>query len=182
SAGEGVIRVRPTWVRDNGFVSDRPVDELDLDLLASDLVASAGSGRVVDIGTDLVELDRFRTTLERTPSIVERLFTEGERAYALKRNDPTERFAARFAAKDAALKVLRLTDQSFSWRSIEVARNPGGWCYIVLHGPMRHLADQAGFVAFSLSMTHEGAYAQAVVIGQRRKRSGEESKKPSLSS
>ena len=92
------------------------------------------------------------------------------------------RLAARFAAKEAALKVLRLTDQSFSWRSIEVARHPGGWCHIVLHGPMRELANQAGFVAFSLSMTHEGAYAQAVVIGQRRKRSGEESRKPSLSS
>ena len=92
------------------------------------------------------------------------------------------RLAARFAAKEAVLKVLRLTDQSFSWRSIEVARNPGGWCYVVLHGPMRHLANQAGFVAFSLSMTHEGAYAQAVVVGQRRKTLADEPKPPTLSS
>jgi hypothetical protein len=47
---------------------------------------------------------------------------------------------------------------------------------------MRQLADQAGFVAFSLSMTHEGAYAQAVVVGQRRKRSDDEPRKPAFSS
>ena len=136
------------------------------------------------VGTDLVQISEVGKAMERFGErYLRKLFTEAELTYCMESPEvAASRLAARFAAKEAALKVLRLTDQSFSWRSIEVARNPGGWCYIVLHGPMRHLANQAGFVAFSLSMTHEGAYAQAVVIGQRRKSSGEESKKPSLSS
>lgn len=54
---------------------------------------------MIGIGTDLVDLDRFRDALERTPGLVARLFSEEERAYAERRNDPTERYAARFAAK-----------------------------------------------------------------------------------
>ena len=50
---------------------------------------------VLWIGTDVVDLDRFRLALRRTPGMVERVFTEGERAYALRKNDPTERLAAR---------------------------------------------------------------------------------------
>jgi holo-[acyl-carrier protein] synthase len=137
------------------------------------------------VGTDLVQVSEVGKAMERFGErYLRRLFTEAELSYCMESTAVApSRLAARFAAKEAALKVLRLTDQSFSWRSIEVARNPGGWCYLVLHEPMRQVADQAGFVAFSLSMTHEGAYAQAVVVGQRRKTSGDdESKKPTIAS
>jgi len=58
------------------------------------------NGRVIGIGTDLVDLERFRDVLVRTPTIVDRLFTDAEQDYANRRKDPTERFAARFAAKE----------------------------------------------------------------------------------
>ena len=61
---------------------------------------------MIGIGTDLVELDRFRTTLERTPGIKTRTFTEGEQQYADARNDPTERYAVRWAAKEAVMKAM----------------------------------------------------------------------------
>ena len=136
------------------------------------------------VGTDLVQVSEVSKAMERFGErYLRRLFTEAELSYCLESAEVApSRLAARFAAKEAVLKVLRLTDQSFSWRSIEVARNPGGWCYVVLHEPMRHLASQAGFVAFSLSMTHEGAYAQAVVVGQRRKTLADEPKPRTLSS
>ena len=54
---------------------------------------------LIGIGVDLVEVDRMRRTLARTPALVERLFTDAERDYCERRRDPTERFAARFAAK-----------------------------------------------------------------------------------
>ena len=136
------------------------------------------------VGTDLVQVSEVSKAMERFGErYLRRLFTDAELSYCLESAEVApSRLAARFAAKEAALKVLRLTDQSFSWRSIEVARNPGGWCYLVLHGPMHLLANQAGFVAFSLSMSHEGAYAQAVVVGQRRKTLADEPKKPALTS
>jgi holo-[acyl-carrier protein] synthase len=136
------------------------------------------------VGTDLVQVSEVSKAMERFGErYLRRLFTDAELSYCMQSIDVApSRLAARFAAKEAAVKVLRLTDQSFSWRSIEVARNPGGWCYLVLHGAMRQLADQAGFVAFSLSMTHEGAYAQAVVVGQRRKTAADEPRNPSLAS
>jgi holo-[acyl-carrier protein] synthase len=136
------------------------------------------------VGTDLVQVSEIGKAMERFGErYLRRLFTEAELSYCLETpNVAPSRLAARFAAKEAALKVLRLTDQSFSWRAIEVARNPGGWCYLVLHGPMRLLAKQAGFVAFSLSMSHEGDYAQAVVVGQRRKTSADETTQPAFTS
>jgi holo-[acyl-carrier protein] synthase len=129
------------------------------------------------VGTDLVQVSEVGKAMERFGErYLHRLFTEAELSYCLESAEVApSRLAARFAAKEAALKVLRLTDQSFSWRCIEVARNRGGWCYLVLHGPMRDLASRAGFVAFSLSMTHEGAYAQAVVVGQRKETLTDES-------
>jgi len=151
--------------------------------LASPRDEMAESTAIV-VGTDLVQVSEVSKAMERFGErYLRRLFTDAELSYCLESAEVApNRLAARFAAKEAALKVLRLTDQSFSWRAIEVARSPAGWCYLVLHGPMRQLANQAGFVAFSLSMTHEGAYAQAVVVGQRRKMLGDESKKQTLSS
>jgi holo-[acyl-carrier protein] synthase len=132
------------------------------------------------VGTDLVQVREIDKAMQRFGErYLRRLFTDAELSYCLENVAVApSRLAARFAAKEAALKVLRLADQSFSWRSIEVARNPGGSCDLVLHGSMRDLADEAGFVAFSLSMSHEGEYAQAVVVGQRRKTATHGPKRP----
>ena len=61
---------------------------------------------VLGVGIDLVDVDRFRRSLQRTPSMIERMFTEDERTYALAVNDPAERFAVRFAAKEAVMKAM----------------------------------------------------------------------------
>ena len=74
------------------------------------------------VGLDAVELDRFREVLARTPGLVDRLFTPDEVAYARKRTDPTERFAARFAAKEAVMKALGIGLGECGWHEIEVVR------------------------------------------------------------
>lgn len=119
---------------------------------------------VVGIGIDLVDVDRFRTTLQRTPSMVERMFTDGERAYALAANDPTERFAARFAAKEAVMKALGVGLGAFGFHDVEVLRAESGAPSLAVHGPAETLARERGVTAWQLSLTHTATSAGAFVV------------------
>lgn len=119
---------------------------------------------VVGIGTDLVDIDRFRVALDRTPGIVDRVFTDGERAYALARRDPTERFAARFAAKEAVLKALGLGLGRVRFREIEVVRDLSGAPSLVLHGAAAIEARRRGVGHWLISMTHTDHAAHAMVL------------------
>jgi holo-[acyl-carrier protein] synthase len=119
---------------------------------------------VVGVGTDLVELDRFRQAAERTPGILTRYFTEGERAYAERRNDPTERYAARFAAKEAVMKALGVGLGACELAEIEVVRQDSGAPDLVLHGRAAALAAERGVTAWHLSLTHTDTAAHAIAI------------------
>jgi len=116
------------------------------------------------VGIDLVDVDRFRRTLARRPGLIERLFTPSERAYCLERNDPTERFAVRFAAKEATLKSMGVGIGAVEWHDIEVGRSPEGRPSLDLSGRAATLAGELGIVRFELSMTHTSTMAQAEVI------------------
>lgn len=121
------------------------------------------------VGIDLVQVSSIRSSLDRFgASFVRRLFTDREAAYCTEQHHAAaERFAARLAAKEAALKVLRPEDYGVGWRSIEVLRAPAGWTELSLHGEALVLARAAGLGGFALSMSHEGDFATAVVIGTR---------------
>jgi holo-[acyl-carrier protein] synthase len=119
---------------------------------------------VIGIGTDLVELDRFRLALTRTPGIVDRLFTDDERAYAELRRDPTERFAARFAAKEAVLKAMGAGIGECDFREIEVVRAESGAPSVRLHGRAAGLAADRGVGEWRLTMTHTASLAQAIAV------------------
>lgn len=121
-------------------------------------------GGVIGVGIDLVDVDRFRVSLARTPSMVDRMFTPGERAYALGANDPTERFAARFAAKEAVMKALGVGLGAFGFHDVEVVRAEGGAPSLVVVGPAASLAASRGVVAWQLSLTHTATTAGAFVI------------------
>lgn len=77
-----------------------------------------------------------------------------------------ERLAARFAAKEATLKVLRPRDDAVAWTSIEVRRDPAGWVELALSDRAAELAEEAGVAGLAVSLTHEGAYASAVVVAE----------------
>jgi len=119
---------------------------------------------VIGIGTDLVELDRFRLALHRTPRIVDRLFSADERAYAERRRDPTERYAARFAAKEAVLKAMGVGLWKFPLRDIEVVRAASGQPSVVLHGRAAEVAAERGVREWRLTLTHTDSVAQAIAV------------------
>ena len=131
----------------------------------------AGHGSLV-VGTDLVEVAQVAQSLQTfRERYLNRVFTADELAYCLDgRRDPARHLAARFAAKEATLKALRQNDEAVDWRSVEVRRRPDGSCEIVLHGGVRALAERLAVDVLSVSMSHDGAYATAVVIAERREK------------
>ena len=122
------------------------------------------------LGTDIVDVRSVEASIERFGRrYTERVYTDAEIAYcSSEANGGAERFAARFAAKEATLKVLRPTDWRPEWRHIEVVRQDGGWCEIQLRGPAATLAEQQGIQIVSCSLAHERSYATAVVLGSCR--------------
>jgi holo-[acyl-carrier protein] synthase len=119
---------------------------------------------MIGIGLDAVDVARFRRVLARRPRLAERLFTAGERAYAARRADPTERLAARFAAKEALLKSLGVGIGAAAFHDIEVVATPSGAPRLALRGRAAALAESVGVVRFELSLTHTHTSAQAVVV------------------
>jgi holo-[acyl-carrier protein] synthase len=119
---------------------------------------------IVGVGIDAVELDRMRKVLTRTPRIVTRAFTEGERDYCLGRKDPTERFAVRFAAKEAVMKAMGVGLGAFSFQDVEVTRSESGAPALVVRGAAAALAADRGVREWRISLTHTSAVAEAVVL------------------
>ena len=126
-------------------------------------------------GIDLMQVSQVAASLGRLgDSYMARICTPEEIAYC---NSSAvmapARFAARFAVKEATLKALRLADHGLDLRSIEVKQAAGGWCELELHGRAEELARAAGWLSWSVSLSHEGDYAVAVVtvladVGQPR--------------
>jgi holo-[acyl-carrier protein] synthase len=116
------------------------------------------------VGIDLVKAATVREALaEHGERYLDRVYTPAEQAQC---KGDALRLAARFAAKEATMKVLQPgNEQPLPWPSIEVVRNPGAAPTIALHGPAAALADAAGITDLALSFSHEDEYAAAVVVG-----------------
>jgi holo-[acyl-carrier protein] synthase len=121
---------------------------------------------IISIGVDIIEVSRVRETIERTPRFAERVFTEAERAYCESRGAvAAQHYAARFAAKEAALKALQTGwSGGISWQDIEVLARESGAPAISFHGRARELFDQSGATAAHLSIAHTTQHAIAEVI------------------
>jgi len=124
---------------------------------------------VKGLGVDVVDLDRFADVLSRRPSISERLFTDAERSYCDLATGPTkraERYAGRFAVKEAVHKALSAGIGSFKWRDVEVVRHDSGAPTLSLSGLARVLAVERSIERWHISITHDRLVAVAVVVGE----------------
>lgn len=119
---------------------------------------------MIGIGVDLCEVDRMRTALARTPGLRDRLFSTAEQAYCDRRRDPAERYAARFAAKEAVLKALGVGLGACKWTDIEVAKADSGAPSVVLHGRAQALAAAQHVESWRLTITHTRHVAEAIAV------------------
>jgi len=121
---------------------------------------------IVGLGLDIAEIDRIEAAITRHGApFIERLFTPGEIAYCERHKNRYERYAARFAVKEAAMKALGTGwSHGIRWRDIEVTRAPGGRPGLRLDGVAREFADRLGVKHISVTITHSGNLALAQVI------------------
>lgn len=119
---------------------------------------------MIGIGVDLCEVDRMRAALARTPTLRTRVFTDAERAYCDRRKDPTERYAARFAAKEAVMKAMSVGIGACKWSEIEVVKAPSGAPSVRLHGGAKALAADRAISEWRLTITHTHRVAEAIAV------------------
>lgn len=118
------------------------------------------------IGTDIVAIDRFQRFVDDNNSaLLQRLFTERERALCSARKQSASCYAARFAAKEAFLKALGtgLRD-GLSWQDMEITLNDSGKPELLLIGRAQEIFAAQGITSIFLSLSHDGGNAIAMVI------------------
>ncbi len=121
---------------------------------------------IIGIGIDLVDIERFRTSLERTPSMRTRLFTTVELDYVAPKSDPVPSLAARFAAREAVMKSLGLGLGAFGFHEVWVERAESGEPSLAITGRALDLAAEVGVQRWHLSLTHSASTAGAYVIAE----------------
>jgi holo-[acyl-carrier protein] synthase len=112
---------------------------------------------ILGVGIDVVDIERFGLSLERTPTMRERLFTEQERTR------PLASLAARFAAKEALAKALG-APTGMHWQDAEVVSEATGNPQLEIRGTVRARADVLGVGSIHVSLSHDAGIASAVVV------------------
>ena len=121
---------------------------------------------ILGTGVDLAEVPRIRAAIERHGSrFIERIYTPPEIAYVERKANRFERYAARFAAKEAGMKAIGTGwKRGVSWRDFEVVNLPSGRPTLRLHGVASEIAQQLGVRQIWLSLTHTAELGMAHVI------------------
>ena len=121
---------------------------------------------IVGTGVDLCEVPRIRESIARFGArFIERIYTPAEIAYVERKANKFERYAARFAAKEAGMKAIGTGwKRGVRWQDFEVANLPSGRPTLQLHGEAARIAADLGVKVISLSITHTSELGMAHVI------------------
>jgi holo-[acyl-carrier protein] synthase len=121
---------------------------------------------VLGLGTDLIEIERVQASMDRFGErFLDRVFTEGEIAYCMRKKQSAESFAARFAAKEAGAKALGTgINRGVSWKEIEVRREIGQRPTLHFSGRAGELANAMGVRRVQLSLSHSRKLAMAMAL------------------
>jgi len=125
-----------------------------------------GGQMIVGTGIDIAEVERIRQTIERFGRrFIERVFTADEIRYCESKANRIERYAARFAAKEAAMKAIGTGwNRGVTWRDVEVRRSAGQRPTMSFHGRAAEFFAELGATRAHLSLTHTQEFAMAQVI------------------
>lgn len=116
------------------------------------------------VGIDAVDIERFRLSLQRTPTLRTRVFTPSELATLEGAKDPVPSLAARFAVREAAMKAMGVGLGAFDFHDVSVERLGSGAPDLRVTGRALALADRLGINGWHVSITHTDAVAMAVVM------------------
>jgi holo-[acyl-carrier protein] synthase len=121
---------------------------------------------IVGLGLDIAEVGRVKAAIERHGEVfLRRIYTAREREYCERFKNKFERYAGRFAAKEAAMKALGTGwSRGVRWVDVEVVREKGGRPTMALSGEAERVAERLGVKRIALSITHTGEQALAQVI------------------
>jgi holo-[acyl-carrier protein] synthase len=121
---------------------------------------------IIGIGTDLAEVHRIRQSIERFGDrFLNRIYTETERRYCQSKANSHERFAARFAAKEAGMKAIGTGwRRGVTWLDFEVVNQPSGRPTLRLSGKAQEIAESLGVRSISVSLTHTSSNSFAIVV------------------
>lgn len=121
---------------------------------------------IVGTGVDLAEVDRIRESVERFgEKFLHRIYTAREIAYVERKANKYERYAARFAAKEAGMKAIGTGwRKGVRWQDFEVVNLPSGRPTLLLHGVAAEFAARLGVTNIQLSLTHTAQLGLAHVI------------------
>lgn len=159
-----------------------PASALDAAEFALDeSAAKAFEEGTVGLGVDIVEIERMRRILEKTPSFARKVFSQAEQDYCNSKSNPATHYALRFAAKEAVVKALGTGFTDGIWvRDIEVVRTKSGRPVIKLTGRALEVAQAQGVreMTISLSYTHTDAVACAMAVTDASVRASEQRKDP----
>ena len=125
-----------------------------------------GKIEIIAHGIDLVDFPRIAEMVERHGDrFVNRVFTAAEQAYACSNRNTIEKYAGRFAAKEAILKLLGTGWRGkIAWTDIEVTNNSAGRPEVTLSGEVKAIADRMGIKHISISITHTANFAIASAV------------------
>lgn len=121
---------------------------------------------ILGMGTDLAEVDRIEQSVKRYGNrFLQRVYSDFERSYSMRKKNYAERLAGRFAAKEAGMKAIGTGwRRGVTWKDFEVVNEPSGKPTLKLSGAAAQIAERMGVKRVTLSITHTAAIAMAVVI------------------
>jgi holo-[acyl-carrier protein] synthase len=120
---------------------------------------------IVSVGIDVVLVERFASAVQRTPLLLDRLFTPAERTTISGNPRSKESLAARFAAKEAVAKALG-APPGLGWHDCEIVPDTDGRPWLTVSGTVAEKADELGITRWHLSLSHDGGIASAMVVAE----------------
>lgn len=128
---------------------------------------------IVGIGTDIIEVDRIRKSVEGNRRFLEKIFTQSEIAFFESRNMLMTSIAGTFAAKEAVSKVFATGIRGFKWTDIEIVRDELGKPRVQLFNEAKAIATRLNITEVMVSISHCDTYAVAYCVGVNQPQEGD---------